>query len=261
MAQRAEGTRGSGPSFPPGEGRFRVNLAEHPGSQYRLRHFISLQTGELEHSYELRNMREVSLIESLLGQQRGASEITLAQDYPYAHVAMYFDLPAWVDPGSIAAKLAQIMRGEVRGLYRHVLHQNGFHGAHHAFEGLCKAAGNPRITLLRHEHRCASAGLFESARANPCVWVATEKTVKAQETGQPVDRRDETQVGGACVIYRPEAAYICPACGGEMIDTPLGKSCKRANEPVEELCPMCGDPLEVDENGSKTCKRAASATE
>jgi hypothetical protein len=48
MALRAEGANRNCPTFPPGDGIHRVNLAEHPGSQHRIRHFISLQTGELE---------------------------------------------------------------------------------------------------------------------------------------------------------------------------------------------------------------------
>jgi hypothetical protein len=259
MALRAEGANRNCPTFPPGDGRHRVNLAEHPGSQHRIRHFISLQTGELESSYEIRKLREVSLVESLLGKQRGGGEITLAQDYPSARITMHFDVPAWIEAAGVAAKLAQILRGQVRGLYRHVLHQNGFHGAHGAFEALRKAAGNTPITLRKHEHRSASGGLFESARANQSVWVTTAKTLEALESGRPVDRRDEAQVKGARVVYGPEAAYICPVCGDEMIDTPIGKSCKQAARDREELCPMCGDALEVDPRGAKSCKRAASA--
>ncbi|MRG94931.1 hypothetical protein [Polyangium spumosum] len=198
------------------------------------------------------------MVESLLGLARGRTVVKAADDFEAPRTVMYFDVPEGRSPESIAAKLSQILLGEVKGFYRVLQEQNAFHESIGVFEALRKVAGNPRVVVSRHQGGGGAENLFDAARAaNPSVAAATAVTVKRRKEGdfkeESADRKDRFQKNGACVKLQPDAPADCPVCGAELVDTPEGKSCPNASAPRVELCPLCGEELQYDEQGNSRC--------
>ena len=240
MAKRDFDARGDQPSFPGASGAARVALRSHPDPLCQQRDWLSLESGGLERSYELRGHEHVSLVDLLLGFTRGKAEVARATDYARPEPGPSFALPEGVSPAMVAAKVGQILRGEVSGFTGDVIALNGFHGAAHTvFHAVHQSVGGPRVALAPLVHEGAGQNLFEAARAvSPAIHAATLSTPDTGSTA-PAQRFDRNQTAGATVVLQNDPAPVCPKCGGDMIDSPQGRICKAL---AEEETSLAGRP-------------------
>ncbi len=213
----ADDTASDDPTFPAGDGPARVALVEHPDPLCRMRAAIALQRGGLEHAYQLVGYQPSSLVASLIEKPAISARCKLVSDSEANVPVMSFEVPQSVAPQVVAAKLSQLLRGEVGQFYPVVLGQNGYHAASWAFETLRKMCGVP-VTI----HRARGFGTtgenaFDAAyfsdptiRASTVVKVASATlgpgSLADTDLGDGIQRYDPAQVGGASV----KIAYEVP---------------------------------------------------